>query len=47
VSALSGLSPVVATIVAAVLLADVERVTRGVVAGAALVVCGTTLITLA
>jgi uncharacterized membrane protein len=47
VSALSGLSPAFATIVAAVLLADVERVTRGVVAGAALVVCGTTLITLA
>ncbi|MFB6155521.1 MAG: EamA family transporter [Haloferacaceae archaeon] len=47
VSALSGLSPVVATVVTAVFLADVERVTRGVVAGVSLVVCGATLITLA
>lgn len=46
VSALSGLSPVVTTLVAAVALADVERVTAGVVAGAALVVAGATLITI-
>jgi uncharacterized membrane protein len=46
VSALSGLSPVVATLVAAVTLSDVERVTAGVVAGAAFVVVGATLITL-
>ena len=47
VSALSGLSPVVATLVAAAALADVERVTRGVVGGACLVVVGATLISLA
>lgn len=47
VSALSGLSPVVATVVSAVFLADVERVTLGVVTGAGLVVCGATLITIA
>jgi DME family drug/metabolite transporter len=45
VSALSGLSTVVTTAVTAVFLADVERITRAVVTGACLVVCGTALIT--
>ncbi|MFO7926006.1 MAG: EamA family transporter [Halobacteriota archaeon] len=47
VSALSGLSPVFATVIVAVFLADVERVTRGIVTGVVLVVGGATLITLA
>ncbi|MFC4248771.1 EamA family transporter [Natribaculum luteum] len=47
VSALSGLSPVVATVVSAVVLTDIERVTLGIATGVSLVVCGATLITLA
>lgn len=47
VSALSGLSPVFATVIAAVFLADVERVTAGIVVGVLLVVCGALLIALA
>jgi len=45
VSAIAGLSPVFATVVAALFLADVERVTRGVVAGVVLVFAGVVLIT--
>lgn len=47
VSALSGLSPVIATLVTAVMLSDVEKVTRRVIAGACLVVVGAALISLA
>lgn len=47
VSALSGLSPVFATVMIAVFMADIERVTLKVVLGVLAVVGGTTLITLA
>lgn len=47
VSALSGLSPVFATVIIAVFMADIERVTFRIVAGVLTVVGGTTLITLA
>ena len=47
VSDLSGRSPAVTTPVAAVFLADVERMTVGVVIGVGLVVCGATPITVA
>lgn len=47
VSAIAGLAPVFATVVAAVFLADVERVTRGVLAGVTLVFAGVVLITTA
>lgn len=46
VDPLAATAPLFTTVFAAVLLGDVERVTRGVVAGAALVVVGAVLITL-
>jgi drug/metabolite transporter (DMT)-like permease len=45
VSAIAGLAPVFATLIAAVFLADVERVTRGVLGGVVLVFVGVVLIT--
>ena len=46
VDPLTGTAPLFTTVFAAVLLRDLERVTRGVVAGAVLVVAGAALITL-
>lgn len=45
VDPLAATAPLFTTVFAAVLLRDLERVTRGVVAGAALVVVGVVLIT--
>lgn len=45
VDPLAGTAPLFTTVFAAVLLGDLERVTRGVVAGAALIVIGAALIT--
>lgn len=47
VSAIAGLAPVFATLIAAVFLTDVERVTRGIAVGVALVFAGVVLITTA
>lgn len=46
VDPLSSAAPLVALVFAAVFLRDVERVTRGVIAGAVLVIAGVTLITI-
>lgn len=47
VDPLAGTAPLFTTLFAALLLGDLERVTRGVVAGAALIVVGAALITVA
>ncbi|MFB6353388.1 MAG: EamA family transporter [Halobacteriales archaeon] len=47
VDSLAGTAPLFTTVFAAVLLGDLERVTKGVVVGAALIVVGAGLITLA